>query len=99
MNDGRLNVDSSEADFTIDINGYVFSSGIAIKEGKITITDSRTGGDIVDEIETYDNSTLTIGDVRISGDILSMGNLILNGGDLNLIIQESRKKFILTIVI
>ena len=92
MNDGRLNVDSSEADFTIDINGYVFSSGIAIKEGKITITDSRTGGDIVDEIETYDNSTLTIGDVRISGDILSMGNLILNGGDLNLIIQESRKK-------
>lgn len=72
--------------------GMFFSSGIAIKEGKITITDSRTGGDIVDEIETYDNSTLTIGDVRISGDILSMGNLILNGGDLNLIIQESRKK-------
>lgn len=92
MKDGKLNVDSPKADFTIDINGYVFSSGIAIKEGKITITDSRTGGDIVDEIETYDNSTLTIGDVRISGDILSMGNLILNGGDLNLIIQESRKK-------
>ena len=92
MNDGILSVDNSKADFTIDINGYVFSSGIAIKEGKITITDSRTGGDIVDEIETYDNSTLTIGDVKISGDILSMGNLILNGGDLNLIIQESRKK-------
>ncbi len=92
MNDGRLNVDSSEADFTIDINGYDFSSGIAIKEGKIAITDSRTGGDIVDDIETYDNSTLTIGDVRISGDILSMGNLILNGGDFNLIIQESHKK-------
>lgn len=92
MKDGKLNVDSPKADFTIDINGYVFSSGIAIKEGKITITDSRTGGDIVDEIETYDNSTLTIGDVKISGDILSLGNLILNGGDLHLIIQESRKK-------
>lgn len=85
MNDGRLNVDSSEADFTIDINGYDFSSGIAIKEGKITITDSRTGGDIVDEIEIYDNATVTIGDVKISGDILSFGNLVLNGGDLHYI--------------
>lgn len=92
MNDGRLNVDSSEADFTIDINGYDFSSGIAIKEGKITITDSRTGGDIVDEIEIYDNATVTIGDVKISGDILSFGNLVLNGGDLHYIYHQSNKK-------
>ena len=92
INDSKLNIDSSKADFTIDINGYVLLSGINIREGNITITDSRTGGDIVDEIEIYDNATVTIGDVKISGDILSFGNLVLNGGDLHFIFHESNKK-------
>lgn len=80
-----LDINNPDSDFTIDINGHK-TDDIDVKNGKITIIDSKTGGDVKGHLDIKKDSTVTIGDVKISGTIHTMGQLILNGGDINKII-------------
>lgn len=80
-----LDINNPDSDFTIDINGYK-TDDIDVKNGKITIIDSKTGGDVKGHLDIKKDSTVTIGNVKISGTIHTMGQLILNGGDINKII-------------
>ena len=80
-----LDINNPDSDFTIDINGHK-TDDIDVKNGKITIIDSKTGGDVKGHLDIKKDSTVTIGNVKISGTIHTMGQLILNGGDINKII-------------
>lgn len=80
-----LDTNNPDSDFTIDINGHK-TDDIDVKNGKITIIDSKTGGDVKGHLDIKKDSTVTIGNVKISGTIHTMGQLILNGGDINKII-------------
>ena len=80
-----LEINNPDSDFTIDINGHK-TDDIDVKNGKITIIDSKTGGDVKGHLDIKKDSTVTIGNVKISGTIHTMGQLILNGGDINKII-------------
>lgn len=80
-----LDINNPDSDFTIDINGHK-TDDIDVKNGKITIIDSKTGGDVKGHLDIKKDSTVTIGNVKISGTIHAMGQLILNGGDINKII-------------
>lgn len=40
-----LDINNPDSDFTIDINGHK-TDDIDVKNGKITIIDSKTGGDV-----------------------------------------------------
>lgn len=80
-----FDINNPDSDFTIDINGHK-TDDIDVKNGKITIIDSKTGGDVKGHLDIKKDSTVTIGNVKISGTIHTMGQLILNGGDINKII-------------
>lgn len=80
-----LDINNTDSDFTIDINGHK-TDDIDVNNGKITIIDSKTGGDVKGHLDIKKDSTVTIGNVKISGTIHTMGQLILNGGDINKII-------------
>ncbi len=80
-----LDINNPDSDFTIDINGHT-TDNINVNNGKITIIDSKTGGDVKGHLDIKKDSTVTIGNVKISGTIHTMGQLILNGGDINKII-------------
>lgn len=80
-----LDINNPDSDFTIDINGHK-TDDIDVKNGKITIIDSKTGGDVKGHLDIKKDSTVTIGNVKISGTIHTMGQLILNGGDIYRII-------------
>lgn len=80
-----LDINNPDSDFTIDINGHK-TDDIDVKNGKITIIDSKTGRDVKGHLDIKKDSTVTIGNVKISGTIHTMGQLILNGGDINKII-------------
>lgn len=80
-----LDINNPDSDFTIDINEHK-TDDIDVKNGKITIIDSKTGGDVKGHLDIKKDSTVTIGNVKISGTIHTMGQLILNGGDINKII-------------
>ena len=80
-----LDINNPDSDFTIDINGHK-TDDIDVKNGKITIIDSKTGGDVKGHLDIKKDSTVTIGNVKISGTIHTMGQLILNGGYINKII-------------
>lgn len=80
-----LDINNPDSDFTIDINGHK-TDDIDVKNGKITIIDSKTGGDVKGHLDIKKDSTVTICNVKISGTIHTMGQLILNGGDINKII-------------
>lgn len=80
-----LDINNTDSDFTIDINGHK-TDDIDVNNGKITIIDSKTGGYVKGELDIKKDSTVTIGDVKISGTIFTNGQLILNGGDIYRII-------------
>ena len=80
-----LDINNPDSDFTIDINGHK-TDDINVNNGKITIIASKTGGDVKGHLDIKKDSTVTIGNVKISGTIHTMGQLILNGGDINKII-------------
>ena len=80
-----LDINNPDSDFTIDINGHKIDD-INVNNGKITIIASKTGGDVKGHLDIKKDSTVTIGNVKISGTIHTMGQLILNGGDINKII-------------
>lgn len=80
-----LDINNPDSDFTIDINGHK-TDDIDVKNGKITIIDYKTGGDVKGHLDIKKDSIVTIGNVKISGTIHTMGQLILNGGDINKII-------------
>lgn len=80
-----LDINNPDSDFTIDINGHKIDD-INVNNGKITIIDSKTGGYVKGELDIKKDSTVTIGDVKISGTIFTNGQLILNGGDIYRII-------------
>lgn len=71
-----LDINNPDSDFTIDINGHK-TDDIDVKNGKITIIDSKTGGDVKGHLDIKKDSTVTIGNVKISGTIHTMGQLIL----------------------
>ena len=80
-----LDINNPDSDFTIDINGHKIDD-INVNNGKITIIASKTGGYVKGHLDIKKDSTVTIGNVKISGTIHTMGQLILNGGDINKII-------------
>lgn len=80
-----LDINNPDSDFTIDINGHKIDD-INVNNGKITIIASKTGGYVKGELDIQKDSTVTIGDVKISGTIYTTGQLILNGGDIYRII-------------
>lgn len=80
-----LDINNPDSDFTIDINGHK-TDDINVNNGKITIIASKTGGYVKGELDIKKDSTVTIGDVKISGTIYTTGQLILNGGDIYRII-------------
>lgn len=80
-----LDINNTDSDFTIDINGHKIDD-INVNNGKITIIASKTGGYVKGELDIKKDSTVTIGDVKISGTIFTNGQLILNGGDIYRII-------------
>ena len=80
-----LDINNPDSDFTIDINGHKIDD-INVNNGKITIIASKTGGYVKGELDIKKDSTVTIGDVKISGTIFTNGQLILNGGDIYRII-------------
>ena len=80
-----LDINNPDSDFTIDINGHKIDD-INVNNGKITIIDSKTGGYVKGELDIKKDTTVTIGDVKISGTIFTNGQLILNGGDIYRII-------------
>ena len=80
-----LDINNPDSDFTIDINGHKIDD-INVNNGKITIIASKTGGYVKGELDIQKDSTVTIGDVKISGTIFTNGQLILNGGDIYRII-------------
>ena len=84
-----LDINNTDSDFTIDINGHK-TDDIDVNNGKITIIDSKTGGYVKGELDIKKDSTVTIGDVKISGTIFTNGQLILNGGDIYRIILADK---------
>lgn len=80
-----LDINNPDSDFTIDINGHKIDD-INVNNGKITIIASKTGGYVKGHLDIKKDSTVTIGNVKISVTIHTMGQLILNGGDINKII-------------
>lgn len=80
-----LDINNPDSDFTIDINGHKIDD-INVNNGKIMIIASKTGGYVKGELDIQKDSTVTIGDVKISGTIYTTGQLILNGGDIYRII-------------
>ena len=85
-----LDINNPDSDFTIDINGHNTEDDIDVTNGKITIIDSKTGGDVKGELDIQKDSTVTIGDVKISGTIHTTGQVILNGGDIYRIILADK---------
>ena len=84
-----LDINNPDSDFTIDINGHKIDD-INVNNGKITIIASKTGGYVKGELDIKKDSTVTIGDVKISGTIYTTGQLILNGGDIYRIILADK---------
>ena len=84
-----LDINNPDSDFTIDINGHK-TDNINVNNGKITIIASKTGGYVKGELDIKKDSTVTIGDVKISGTIFTTGQLILNGGDIYRIILADK---------
>ena len=84
-----LDINNPDSDFTIDINGHKIDD-INVNNGKITIIASKTGGYVKGELDIKKDSTVTIGDVKISGTIYTTGQLILNGGDIYSIILADK---------
>lgn len=84
-----LDINNHDSDFTIDINGHKIDD-INVNNGKITIIASKTGGYVKGELDIKKDSTVTIGDVKISGTIYTTGQLILNGGDIYRIILADK---------
>ena len=84
-----LDINNPDSDFTIDINGHK-TDDINVNNGKITIIASKTGGYVKGELDIKKDSTVTIGDVKISGTIYTTGQLILNGGDIYRIILADK---------
>ena len=74
-------VNNPDSDFTIDINGNNLK-GVTVKNGKITIIDSKANGEIQGNLTVNSDSIVTLGDVKVSGNTDVYGQLILNGGDL-----------------
>lgn len=84
-----FDINNPDSDFTIDINGHKIDD-INVNNGKITIIASKTGGYVKGELDIKKDSTVTIGDVKISGTIYTTGQLILNGGDIYRIILADK---------
>ena len=84
-----LDINNPDSDFTIDINGHK-TDDINVNNGKITIIASKTGGYVKGELDIKKDSTVTIGDVKISGTIYTTGQLILNDGDIYRIILADK---------
>ena len=74
-------VNNPDSDFTIDINGNNVGSIVA-NNGKISIIDSKTNGEIWGGLTVNSDSIVTLGDVKILYLTKVYGQLILNGGDL-----------------
>ena len=74
-------VNNPDSDFTIDINGNNVGSIVA-NNGKISIIDSKTNGEIWGGLTVNSDSIVTLGDVKILDLTKVYGQLILNGGDL-----------------
>ena len=74
-------VNNPDSDFTIDINGNNVGSIVA-NNGKISIIDSKTNGEIWGGLTVNSDSIVTLGDVKVSELIKVYGQLVLNGGDL-----------------
>jgi hypothetical protein len=74
-------VNNPDSDFTIDINGNNLN-GVTVNNGKITIIDSKTNGEMQGNLTVNSDSIVTLGDVKVSGNTDVYGQLILNGGDL-----------------
>lgn len=75
-------VNNPDSDFTIDINGNNVN-GITVNNGKITIIDSKTNGEMQGNLVVNSDSIVTLGDVKVSGYTHVHGQLILNGGNLD----------------
>ncbi len=75
-------VNNPDSDFTIDINGNNVD-GVTVKNGKITIIDSKANGEMQGNLVVNSDSIVTLGDVKISGYSHIHGQLILNGGNLD----------------
>ena len=74
-------VNNPDSDFTIDINGNNVGSIVA-NNGKISIIDSKTNGEIWGGLTVNSDSIVTLGDVKILDLTKVYGQLILNGGYL-----------------
>ena len=74
-------VNNPDSDFTIDINGNNVD-GVTVKNGKITIIDSKANGEMQGNLVVNKESIVTLGDVEISSATKVYGQLILNGGNL-----------------
>lgn len=74
-------VNNPDSDFTIDINENNVGSIVA-NNGKISIIDSKTNGEIWGGLTVNSDSIVTLGDVKILDLTKVYGQLILNGGDL-----------------
>ena len=68
-----LDINNPDSDFTIDINGHKIDD-ISVNNGKITIIASKTGGYVKGELDIQEDSTVTIGDVKISGNDIYYGS-------------------------